>query len=200
MKDWKFQDTRVVAPGNSQKWAYFCPCEGHLCQLCSQRASGVSCTVALRHILKNYQEKWECVRTTSSPGRNVGFGNRRAFVGILAAVLLTIWNQKSQLTVWEFLLKLYNKTSLEEWVELMVCMVPVLLQCQWMLEEVMEREWPLRDPLAGPGQSEAPHSLPCPWSVGSAHWSHTRRHFQGHILNTIVCPGGLWVVDMTECS
>lgn len=165
MKGWKFQDTRVVAPGNSQKWAYFCPCEGHLCQLCGQCASGVSCTVALRHFLKNYQEKWECVRKTSSQGHNVGFGNRRAFVRILAAVLLTIWNQMSQLTVWEFLFKAYNKTSLEEWVELIVCMVPVLLQCWWMLEEVMERdvttEGPTRWTWAIRGSSLSPLSLEC---------------------------------------
>lgn len=68
-------------------------------------------------------------------------------------------------------------------------MFPVLLQCRWLLEEVLERMWPLRDPLAGHVQSEAPHLLPCPWSVRSARWSRTRRHFQGRVLKTAVCPG-----------
>ena len=39
---------------------------------------------------------------------------------------------------------------------------------QLLLEEVIERSWALVDLWAGPRQSEAPQSLPCPWNVCSS--------------------------------
>ena len=50
-----------------------------------------------------------------------------------------------------------------------------------------ERTWPPVDPLAGPGQSEAPHFLPSPWNVHSAHCSHTWSHFEGSSFERAMC-------------
>ena len=47
--------------------------------------------------------------------------------------------------------------------------------------------WPPVEPQTGPRQSEAPHPLPWPWNVCSAHHSHSGSHFQGHSLEGAMC-------------
>ena len=59
-----------------------------------------------------------------------------------------------------------------------------------VLEEVLESLWPPVDLWAGRVQSEAPHSLSCPWNVHSAHCSHSRSHFQGWSLERAMCCWG----------
>lgn len=62
-----------------------------------------------------------------------------------------------------------------------------------VLEEVLERVWPLADSQAGPGQQEAP-SPPCPWCVHPAQHSCRESHFQRCSLEGARCCWDVWTV------
>ena len=51
-----------------------------------------------------------------------------------------------------------------------------------LLEEKVERTWPLADLRAGSTHSEAPHPLLCPWSIHSSHHSHSESWSKGAAL------------------
>lgn len=54
-----------------------------------------------------------------------------------------------------------------------------------VLEEVIKRMGLPGVPWAGPRKLEAPHPLPCPWNVLSAHHAHCGSHFQGYKLERV---------------
>lgn len=49
-----------------------------------------------------------------------------------------------------------------------------------------EKKGSLVDPLATPGQLEAPHFLPCPWNVGFPCLPHSPRPLQGPNLDIVM--------------
>lgn len=63
-----------------------------------------------------------------------------------------------------------------------------------VLEEVMERTRLLVDLQAGPGQLEAPYSLPCPWNVCSVHMGAV---FKDTALREQCVIEAIWMVYMT---